>query len=440
MHNLKVIIVGAGPVGHTTAHALSKAEIDFVVLERRQVVVEDVGASLVLAPQSLRIMSQLELLDQLNAISTELVHITSYSMDGKKFKEAWPFKVMKQNHGSPPRVFHRAELLQAINDGLKPEDKSRELTNKKVTSIESDEVGVRILCADGSTYEGSIVIGADGVHSQTRQLMRSLTLKTSPEDTVNDEEPFTTEYRIMWCTFPKPESSETGLGSSSDGSNASVQYLTSKDRAWIFIYEHLENSTKKRAWYSQEDVEAFAAKHAEMPINDHLKVKDVFAKKYHAGMANLEEGIIKHWSWGRIVLTGDAAHKFTPNHGQGLNNGIQDAVALVNELHRSIDSVGASSQPSKEELGIAFQRYQSTRTEYVKTDYDASATVTRMSAWPNFWYGLLDRHIIPLIPGFDDMIMNYLAAPHIAEGKILDFVRSEEVFKGKVPWVYPIKA
>lgn len=96
MPNFKVIIVGAGPVGLTTAHALSKAGIDFVVLERRQVVVEDVGASLVLAPQSLRIMSQLQLLDELNAISTNLVHATRYTMDGKKFKESWPFEVMKE--------------------------------------------------------------------------------------------------------------------------------------------------------------------------------------------------------------------------------------------------------------------------------------------------------------------------------------------------------
>ncbi|KAM3156549.1 FAD-dependent monooxygenase sdnN [Botrytis cinerea] len=439
MYSFKVVIVGAGPVGLTTAHALSKAGIDFVVLERRQVVVEDVGASLVLAPQSLRVMSQLQLLDKLTAISTDLVHATNYTMDGKKFKEAWPFEVMKQNHGSAPRVFHRAELLQAIYQGLRPEDKSRVLTNKKITSIESDKAGVRVHCTDGSTYEGSIVIGADGVHSQTRQLMRSLALQTSPGDTVNDEEPFTTEYRTMWCSFPKPENSEIGLGSSTDGSNASVQYLTSTDRAWIFIYEHLERPTKKRAWYSQEDVEAFAAKHAEMPINDHLKVKDVFAKKYHAGMANLEEGIIEHWSWERIVLVGDAAHKFTPNHGQGLNNGIQDAVVLVNELHRCIASVGASDQPSKGELSIAFQRYQSTRTEYVKTDYNHSATVTRMSAWPNLWYRLLDRYIIPLIPGFDNMIMNYFAAPHIAQGQILEFIHSEEPFKGKVPWVYSIE-
>lgn len=96
MPKFKVIIVGAGPVGLTTAHALSKAGIDFVVLERRQMVVEDVGASLVLAPQSLRIMSQLELLEQLNAISTEMTHIASYTMDGKKFKEAWPFEIMRQ--------------------------------------------------------------------------------------------------------------------------------------------------------------------------------------------------------------------------------------------------------------------------------------------------------------------------------------------------------
>ncbi|KAI6778566.1 parallel beta-helix repeat protein [Emericellopsis cladophorae] len=43
------------------------------------------------------------------------------------------------------------------------------------------------------------------------------------------------------------------------------------------------------------------------PVTDNLKVQDVWDKRFTAGMANFEEGIASHWSWGRIVLAGDAA-------------------------------------------------------------------------------------------------------------------------------------
>jgi flavin-dependent dehydrogenase len=43
-----------------------------------------------------------------------------------------------------------------------------------------------------------------------------------------------------------------------------------------------------------------------------------------AGLTNLEEEIISRWSWGRIVLVGDAAHKVNPNLGWGFDTSMQD--------------------------------------------------------------------------------------------------------------------
>ena len=68
---LSVIVVGGGPVGITAAHALSKAGIDFIVLERRETILEDIGATIFLWPQGMRIMSQLGVLEDLRAISCE---------------------------------------------------------------------------------------------------------------------------------------------------------------------------------------------------------------------------------------------------------------------------------------------------------------------------------------------------------------------------------
>lgn len=82
----KVIIVGGGPSGITAAHILERAGIEFVVLERRENVVDDVGASLVLSPGTLRVFHQLGLLEQLLEIGSTLISNKGFTADGYIFK------------------------------------------------------------------------------------------------------------------------------------------------------------------------------------------------------------------------------------------------------------------------------------------------------------------------------------------------------------------
>lgn len=88
MSDFKVIIIGAGPTGLTAAHALSKAGIDFVVLERRPELYEDVGASLVLFPYSLRVMAQLGLLEKLREIGHEVLRWADFTTDFGQFMDS----------------------------------------------------------------------------------------------------------------------------------------------------------------------------------------------------------------------------------------------------------------------------------------------------------------------------------------------------------------
>jgi 2-polyprenyl-6-methoxyphenol hydroxylase-like FAD-dependent oxidoreductase len=80
--NLKVIIVGGGPVGLVAAHALVRAGIDFVLLESRPDVVIDAGSNLVLLPTGLRILAQFGLLEAINAVSSPLGKIQRMAHDG----------------------------------------------------------------------------------------------------------------------------------------------------------------------------------------------------------------------------------------------------------------------------------------------------------------------------------------------------------------------
>lgn len=336
-------------------------------------------------------------------------------------------------------MFHRAELIKAIYDGLKEEDQARVYTNKKLEGIEDTDDGVVVTCADGSTYEGSIVLGADGVHSQTRRLMRELSLRKSPDAEVNDIEPFQHLYKTMWCSFPRRWEFAPGDHCITHGNKASLQFLNAHNRSWMFVYEKLETPTTERVTFTEKDMEEFAAKHADMNIGDRLKVKDVFPHRTSAGMANLEEGILEHWSGGRIVLAGDACHKFTPNAGLGFNNALQDVVTLVNELNQLLSSGGKEVVPSETELGALFYRYQDARKEGVLDDLTFSARTTRLCAWPNTMYWLVDQYVIPAIPNFNRLYLKLKGSDSISKAPCLDFVEGEEPFEGKVPWVHRIK-
>jgi 2-polyprenyl-6-methoxyphenol hydroxylase-like FAD-dependent oxidoreductase len=92
----KVIVVGGGPVGLTAAHALSQAGIEFIVLEHRSYIVVDVGASLVLWPQGLRVLAQLGLLEQLRRIGADLQHVMTVTFEAQKYKENWAPQTLKK--------------------------------------------------------------------------------------------------------------------------------------------------------------------------------------------------------------------------------------------------------------------------------------------------------------------------------------------------------
>ncbi|KUI52937.1 2-heptyl-3-hydroxy-4(1H)-quinolone synthase [Cytospora mali] len=438
MPSFKVIVVGGGPVGLTAAHALSKAGIDFVVLERRPEVFEEVGASLVIFPHNLRVLSQFGLLPRLREIGHEVLRWADYTRRGI-FSESWHMYSLKANHGSFSYMLHRAQLIKALFEGLRDEDQARIHTNKKLASIENTSDGVVVTCEDGSKYEGSIVLGADGVHSPTRQFLRDHYLKATPEAEVDDEAPFSVEYRTMWCSLPRRHEYAPGDHCITHGNLASLQLLNSSKRAWLFLYEKLDEPAKERVSYGEADMEAFAAKHGDMVVGDRLKLRDIISTRESGGMANLEEGVLKHWSSGRIVLAGDACHKYTPNAGLGLNNGIQDVVALVNELHRCLESVGQGISPGSHELAAAFKRYEEPRKALAREDLDLSAHLTRLCAWPNTGYWLFDQYVMGNIPGLNEIFLRYSVSPKISRGLCLDFVESEEPFQGRVPWVHTMR-
>lgn len=337
-----------------------------------------------------------------------------------------------------PVAFHRAQLVEVLYDGLPDSAKSKVLLGKKLSDIQSDDQGVLVTCEDGSTYEGSVVIGADGVHSKTRQLMRKIALQADPLRQWDPEQPFASTYRCMWCSFPRP--SDPGQGFDTQHKDNSLMYLAGRDRGYIFLYQKLPQTSRERASYTESDMEAYVEGFRDFPVTDHLKVKDVWQKRLTAGMSNLEEGLAAHWSWGRIVLAGDAAHKFTPNAGLGFNTGIQDIVTLCNGLRSLQHTFSESPQSATQRMSLLthfFDEYQAERKGIIPPDAARSAMLTRTQAWANPIYYLLARYV--MTSKFIEYVMfEYLAKRSMKKGLILNYVDKDEPMKGLVEWDHPL--
>jgi 2-polyprenyl-6-methoxyphenol hydroxylase-like FAD-dependent oxidoreductase len=87
----KAIVVGGGPVGLSAAHALSRANIDFVLLERRSSPVIDAGSNLVLNPMGIRALDQLGLGDSLEKVSSTLGLVKRQDHQGRDIGDAYWF-------------------------------------------------------------------------------------------------------------------------------------------------------------------------------------------------------------------------------------------------------------------------------------------------------------------------------------------------------------
>ena len=92
----KAIVVGGGPVGLTAAHSLSRAKLDFVVLESRPKIVLDAGSNLVLLPIGLRVLSQLGLLPAIEAASSPMDRFKRIDHDGKDLGDVMWFTYYKE--------------------------------------------------------------------------------------------------------------------------------------------------------------------------------------------------------------------------------------------------------------------------------------------------------------------------------------------------------
>ncbi|KAK5658625.1 hypothetical protein OQA88_2018 [Cercophora sp. LCS_1] len=424
----KVLIIGGGPVGLTAAHALHRANIPFTLLESRPSIVIDAGSNLVLLPTGLRILSQLGLLPTLNRHTSPLGAIHRFDHAGNPIGDANFFLHYTRNHGIAPRVVSRHDLTNILYTSLPTSAQASLLPNKRVSSITTtSRDSVTVTCADGSAHTGTILIGADGAHSIVRSQMRSLAqASNATPEKINREHPFLTTYRALWIRFPTQGDLSPGDSNETHGKDCAIQTFVGEETAVIGMYERLPQPTQQPQRWSIKDEEAMISRWGNLPVSKSVSVRQAYDTKLQAGVVSLEEGVVDNWSWDdKIVLVGDAAHKFTPSTGAGCNNGIVDVVVLVNEI--------VNARAAGEGMEKAFGEYQRARFDEVVGGWKGAGQATATATWQDGVHRFVDLHVLRR-KAVQKVFMDR-AADGIARTPVLGFVEDQGLEGGRVAWV-----
>lgn len=85
---------------------------------------------------------------------------------------------MPFSHGYPILFLDRQMVMKILYDKI--QHKAHVLTNERVVSVQNHASTAAVVTTAGRTFEGDIVIGADGIHSIVRQQMWQEAGKAEP--------------------------------------------------------------------------------------------------------------------------------------------------------------------------------------------------------------------------------------------------------------------
>lgn len=172
-----VLIVGGSVAGLVLANALERAGIEFLVLEGRDIA-PSLGASISVLSHTSKIFEQLGAWDAVCDATVPLTDRLHFDSRGRLFENSTVLRLIHAQTKRPFLFLERRRYLEILYGNIK--DKSKVHPHTKVVSFHEDENGVEVTTSTGKVIRGSILVGADGVHSTIRGQIAEAIVKTDP--------------------------------------------------------------------------------------------------------------------------------------------------------------------------------------------------------------------------------------------------------------------
>jgi len=325
----QALIIGGGIAGPVTAIALQRAGIGSVVYEAHADSADEAGSWLTVAVNGLDALRSLDLHAAVMACGFPTANIELRSGNGRRLAEVPIGGTLAD--GTLTHTLRRGDLYRALRDealrrGIRCEH------GKRLVAAEDDAGGVLARFADGTTARGDLLIGADGIHSRTRELI-------DPD-------------------APKPRYSGLGnVGGYAPASAATADELAPGGMTMIFgkrCFFGMTRAPSGEIWWFANPPRRAAIERAELAAITSQQWRERLAELF-AGDAGPAARIVRaatepvvgtnqydmptvpRWHRGPMVIVGDAAHAVGPSSGQGASMAIEDSLVLAGCLRDTPD-------------------------------------------------------------------------------------------------------
>ncbi|MEM7099032.1 MAG: FAD-dependent monooxygenase [Pseudomonadota bacterium] len=305
------LISGAGPAGLTAALLLEKQGWQPIVIER-DAELRGGGFLVSIADAAYTCMQELGLLERLAQRSSGITKSVYYNASDRALLEL-----------QTKNLFGHLPVLQLMRDDLTQVlyDVARERVeicmDTQISHVQQQQSKVSVTLNDGQVWVCDLLIGADGVHSNTRNL------------TFNKEH-ITEHYLDLHCAAFRHNNIcdlENCFETHTQQNRYMATFTTGQtDVGSVFVWADrsriVPDNLKARL------TEAFSG--SQGTTLDHLSLCPD-GNFYYDVLKQIE---LPKWYCGRVVLLGDAAHCLTLFSGRGAAAAINDARVLVEAISK----------------------------------------------------------------------------------------------------------
>lgn len=346
----QIAIVGGGIGGLTTALALQHFGFESQVFEQAPEL-HDVGAAIAVWPNALRVLHQLNLVENILAKAGVMKEIRWLDQNG------W----LVNSVSIPESIaLHRADLQMTLVQALPPS--SLHLGHQLVNYKQQGDKMIATF-ANGDAIEADFLFGADGIHSDVRAQL------------LNDGDPISRGYTVwrgISATVPSALPSATAIEIHGRGKRFGIGPVGLGRLGW-WASANTDDADNLldlfKGWYPPV-LELIAS----TPSSSILKT------------GAFDRPSNRTWGSGRMTLLGDAIHPTTPNLGQGGCLAIEDAFVLA----RCFEKFGVVED--------ALRNYEHARYKRTTAIAKYSRYYGSVGQWESVWSRSLRRTALALIP------------------------------------------